>query len=134
MSDACFCDFGDPPTVQHSERLRARKHYRCYECHKAIAPGETYERTASLYDGSWDVARVCSRCLDARDYITAHAPCFCWMYGSMLDDAKNTLDEYGHHSAGFYIGGMKRVLRAERHEPPNVEVERPVPRSARTPS
>ena len=29
------------------------------------------------------------------------------------------LDEYGHHSAGFYIGGMKRVLRAERHEPPN---------------
>jgi hypothetical protein len=33
----------------------------------------------------------------------------------MLDDARNTIEEHGHHSAGFYIGAMKRVLRAERH-------------------
>ena len=123
MDDSCFCDLGDRPTVQHSERARARKVYRCFECCKSIPLGERYERTASLYDGSWDIARVCSRCLDARDYITAHAPCFCWMYGSMLDDAKAALDEYGHHSAGFYIGGMKRVLRAERYEPPNARLK-----------
>lgn len=24
MDDGCFCDFGDRPTVQHSERVRAR--------------------------------------------------------------------------------------------------------------
>ena len=102
--------------MQHSARLQARKTYRCYECSNAIAPGERYERTASLYDGRWDLARVCGRCLEARDYITAHAPCFCWLYGSMLDDAKDTLNEYGHQSAGFYIGGMKRVLRAERQQ------------------
>lgn len=84
MSDACYCDSGERPTVQHSERLRARKAYCCYECRSGIAPRETYERTASLYDGSWDVALVCCRCLDARDYITAHAPAFagctaqCW--------------------------------------------------------
>lgn len=116
MSAECFCDFGDEaPDVQHRERSRASKTYRCYECCCSIGRGEVYERTASLYDGSWDVYRVCCRCLDARDYITAHAPCFCWLFGSMLEDAKSTLSQYGHESAGFYIGGMKRVLRAERH-------------------
>lgn len=110
----CYCDFGESPSVYHSERVKARKAYRCYECTGHIVAGERYERTASLFDGVWDVARTCCRCLDARDYITAHAPCFCWMHGSMLDDARQTLDKYGNHSAGFYIGGMKRVLRAER--------------------
>lgn len=116
MSETCYCDYGERADVYHAERVRAaRKTYRCYECSKSIAPGESYERTATLYDGSWDVARTCCRCLSARDYITAHAPCFCWLHGSMLDDAKSTLEQYGGESAGFYIGGMKRVLRAERH-------------------
>ena len=85
------------------------------------SPGEQYERAAALYDGSWDVMRTCCRCLDARDYITAHAPCFCWLHGSMLDDARAVIDEHGHVSAGFYIGAMKRVLRAERtRKTPNV--------------
>lgn len=114
MTEACYCDFGDPPDAYSKERRTARKAFRCYECHDHIRPGEQYERAASLYDGSWDVMRTCCRCLDARDYITAHAPCFCWAHGSMLDDAKSTLDQYGRESAGFYIGGMKRVLRAER--------------------
>ena len=111
---ACYCDYDERSDVYHAERMKARKPYRCYECHRGIKPSEQYERVASLYDGSWDIVRTCCRCLDARDYIEAHAPCFCWMHGSMLDDAKATLDQYGHESAGFWIGGMKRVLRAER--------------------
>lgn len=114
MSDACYCDYGDPPQVYSATRHKARKPYRCYECAQQIAPGEIYERAAALYDGSWDIARTCCLCLDARDYITAHAPCFCWLHGSMLDDARAVIDEHGHASAGFYIGAMKRVLRAER--------------------
>lgn len=123
MSDACYCDVGDPPTVQHTERVLARKVYRCYECSRSIALGEQYERAASLYDGAWDVTRVCCRCLDVLDYITAHAPCFCWLSSSMLDDAKETLNQYGRESGGFWLGGMKRVLRAERHQPPKVQAK-----------
>lgn len=115
--DACYCDFGDPPDVYAAERRKARKSFRCDECMNGIVPGEKYERASSLYDGAWGVMRTCCRCLDARDYIEAHAPCFCWLHGSMLDDAKSTLNEYGHVSAGFYIGGMKRVLRSERAAP-----------------
>ena len=111
----CYCDYGDAPSVYAATRHRAKKPHRCEECFKAIAVGEMYERAAMLYEGSWDVSRTCCRCLDVRDYITAHAPCFCWLHGSMIDDAKSVIDEHGHVSAGFYIGAMKRVLRAERH-------------------
>jgi uncharacterized CHY-type Zn-finger protein len=110
----CYCDYGDAPDVYAAERRKARKQYRCYECHKLIRPGEVYERAAMLYDGSWGVSRTCCRCLSVREYVEAHAPCFCWLHGSMLDDAKAVIEEHGHVSAGFYIGAMKRVLRAER--------------------
>lgn len=113
MTD-CYCDYGEPADVYTKKVVKARKVHRCYECSHSILPGQTYERVKSLYDGMWDVANTCPRCLDAREYITAHAPCFCWLHGSMLDDAKAVIEQYRHESAGFYIGAMKRVLRAER--------------------
>lgn len=115
-ANECYCDYGEQPDVYLVEMVRARKPHVCYECHRRMSPGETYERTKSLYDGEWETYHTCPRCLDVRAYVEAHAPCFCWMHGSMLDDARNTLEHYGHESAGFWIGGMKRVLRAERHE------------------
>lgn len=119
MSDACVCDYDydDGPDVYAKSERKARKRYRCYECAHHVEPGETYEHVSSLYDGSWQITRTCCRCLDARKYIEAHAPCFCWAHGNMLDDARDTANQYGHESAGFYIGAMKRVLRAERGRP-----------------
>lgn len=114
MSD-CYCDVGDGyPDVYRKETRTARVQHRCYECGKAIKTGERYEYTASLFDGSWTIAKTCCRCLDVREYVTAHAPCFCWLHGSMLDEAREAANDYGRYSAGFYIGTMKRVLRAER--------------------
>lgn len=121
MSDACYCDYGDPPQAYSATRHKARLYHRCDECMKPILPGEQYERAAALYDGGWDVMRTCCRCLEARDYIEAHAPCFCWLHGSMLDDAREVLRENARHSTGFWIGGMKRVLRAERQTTPPKE-------------
>lgn len=114
MSDTCYCDYGEPSDVYCVKTVKAIKPHKCYECHKEIQPGEVYEHVSSLYDGCWTVSKTCPRCLDARNYITAHAPCFCWMHGSLLDDARDTVNQYGQESAGFYIGAMKRVLRAER--------------------
>jgi len=114
MSDECYCDFGESPDVYCAETRTARAKHKCYECSGSILPGERYERVSMLYEGSWDVAKTCQRCLDVRHYIAAHAPCFCWLHGSMLDDAKAVIDEHGHVSPGFYIGATKRVLRAQR--------------------
>jgi len=112
----CVCDYDYDyqADINCTTVHRARKQFKCYECHHAILPGDKYERNASLYEGRWNIARTCPRCLAAREYITAHAPCFCWLHGSMLDDARETVNQYGHVSAGFYIGAMKRILRAER--------------------
>ena len=114
MTDSCYCDYGERADFYKATRHTARKQHRCYECDHPILPGERYEAVSSLYDGYFERSRTCPRCLDVREYVTAHAPCFCWLRGSMLDDAKDTLERYGRESAGFWIGGMKRLLRAQR--------------------
>lgn len=114
----CYCDYGESPDVYSTSEHRARLQHRCYECGSPILPGERYERTAMLYEGSWDIAKTCHRCLDLRVYVQAHAPCFCWLHGSMLDDAAEVINEYGRESFGFFIGGMKRFMRANGR-PPN---------------
>lgn len=117
MSESCYCDYGEQASVYQKKLVCARKAHRCYECPGIIAKGDTHECVRSLYEGRWSIARTCPRCLDVRQYMEAHAPCFCWMHGSMLDDARETLKEYGHVCSGFFIGGMKRILRAERQVP-----------------
>lgn len=114
MTDECYCDYVDAPSLYRVSRHKARSTYRCDECGGGIAVSAEYERAAMLYEGRWDVSRTCHRCLALRDYITAHAPCFCWLHGSLLDDAEDTLRQYGRESTGFWIGGMKRLLRAQR--------------------
>ena len=112
----CYCPTDDEPAnIYATKAVRAaRKAHRCYECQGPVLPGEAYERAASLYDGRWTVACTCTRCLDARNYVEAHAPCFCWRHGSMLDDARDVAEQYGRESAGFFIGAMKRIRRAEK--------------------
>jgi hypothetical protein len=114
---ACYCPTDDDPARVYSAQLikAARRPHTCYECQHPIGAGERYERTSALYSEGWVIACTCTRCLDARQYIEAHAPCFCWRHGCMLDDARDVVSEYGHASAGFYIGAMKRILRAEQH-------------------
>lgn len=115
----CYCDYDEVPTIYEASVRRARLVHKCNECGDAIAPGERYESVRMLFEGSWRVAKTCARCLDVRKYVQAHAPCFCWYHGSMLEDARGVVDQYGHESRGFYIGAMKRILRAERRKPPN---------------
>lgn len=114
---ACYCDDGEPVDVYAVTQQKARKEYRCYECQKPIAPGEKYERLATLYEGHWETTRTCCRCLDLRQYVEAHAPCFCWAHGTMLDDAIDVIRDHGHVSAGFFIGATKRLIRASRELP-----------------
>lgn len=117
MADACYCDYGDSPDVYAKSTHKARIAHKCYECGRPITPGERYERVASLYDGHWTIARTCCRCLSLREYLEAHAPCFCWLHGSMLDDAQAVIEEYGRESAGFFIGSIKRLMRAKLARP-----------------
>lgn len=109
MSDGCHCDFEMPEFYMAAARL-ARTEHRCYECFRAIHPGERYETVASKYDGAFSSVATCSRCLALREWVQAHVPCFCWAHGSMLDDAKDAIDEYAHECPGLFMGyGRLRV-------------------------
>jgi len=44
--------------------VTARKPHTCEECDKTIIPGEQYERTEMLYDGSWSRMSVCLICAE----------------------------------------------------------------------
>ena len=41
---------------------RARKQHECMACREAIAPGQKYHRTDSMYDGHWSHWVHCTRC------------------------------------------------------------------------
>ena len=38
-------------TLLADERPRGRKHHRCYDCGRWIAPGEVHRKTANVFDG-----------------------------------------------------------------------------------
>lgn len=116
MTAACYCDY-DPPRLYKASIVTARKPHRCNECGKMLGAGERYERVNGIWERGDTVTSLvtCPRCLAVREYVEAHAPCFCWAHSSMLEDAEETIWRYGHISHAFFIGGMKRVFRARRY-------------------
>jgi hypothetical protein len=57
----CVC-IDESVDVWSESTRRARKPHTCEECHETIAPGDTYVRVATLYDGSWSDHALCSGC------------------------------------------------------------------------
>ena len=44
----------------------ARTEHKCGECKRVIAPGEKYEITEGLCEGTWETYKTCSDCLSIR--------------------------------------------------------------------
>ena len=62
----CNSDF-DGPDVLTERIVRARKSYKCYECYEIIKPGDTYEYTKGLWDGTCSTFKTCRLCARIRD-------------------------------------------------------------------
>ena len=81
----CDCSISisddDQADVYCSRDVRARKQHRCVECQCIIQPGETYERTAMLYDGQWDTYRTCLGCRRLREAFCSHG----WLFGGVAE-------------------------------------------------
>ena len=111
---ACYCDDYEPATMYVATLRTARKAHKCYECHKAINPGEQYEHLVAVWAGDIQTAKTCWRCLDLREYIKAHVPCFCISHGGLLDDARDTVDDYWPEAPGLFMGYGRRVVAIQR--------------------
>jgi hypothetical protein len=110
MSYDCFCDY-DPPSVYSRALVKAaRKAHACEECGRAIMPGESYEHVWGVWDGrSWTFC-TCSHCLDLREWVKAHVPCFCWAHGHTREDAIETARDYAKEAPGFLFGTYRREV------------------------
>ena len=117
MTFVCECD-GEPATIYNASRHKARKAYRCDECGTPISGGELYERAEMLYDGQWSSCMTCSDCLSIRDWVRGNIPCFCFLHGSMLDDAERTVREAAAYApdetVGLRFGFLRRKLVADK--------------------
>lgn len=95
MADACYCDDGDPPIFyRKTEVAQAREPHPCYECGAAILPGESYERVHALWDrhDGPQTVHTCAWCIDLREYMVAHVPCFCVLHGGLFEYVTNEMD------------------------------------------
>jgi len=127
MNDDCYCYYDGESPVFYTKELRTRsaratKTLKCYECHRPILAGDHYERVWAKYPGD-DAPKAigtCPRCLAVRDYVEAHVPCFCWLHGDMLEDARETIRGYFHEAPGLKFGFL-RLLSAVCQRKPRVK-------------
>ena len=103
---ACYCDVDEYWKVYNKTNPIARKQHKCNECGAPIMPGQRYEYVFGLLSDGGHSYKTCQHCTDARDYLKAHVPCFCWYHGNLAEDIRNTLDAYAHEAPGlaFAIG------------------------------
>ena len=111
----CVCDW-EQPDFYRTKQTRARKAHFCYECDRKIAPGEHYEYNIGKWEGSIETSKTCFHCLALRDYIIAHVPCFCWMHGSIIDDAIETAKEWSHEAPGLLFGAYRLKIHIKRQQ------------------
>lgn len=108
----CYCDSYSYP--YRAVMRKARKQHRCEECGHHIKPGESYEYAAGLCEGQWFDAKTCALCVDLREYVKAHVPCFCVEHGAGNEPAIETAQEYAHEAPGFLFRAYRKLIAIER--------------------
>lgn len=58
-------DDADPCSFVDRTSVKARKSHVCTECGGTIAPGETYQRIASVFEGEFRADKICEPCQEA---------------------------------------------------------------------
>jgi hypothetical protein len=120
LAEICSCDYDSDWRGFQVEKIRnARKRHRCCECAGFVEPGEKYERAVGCYEGSMWESVTCIRCLDIRRWIRNQIPCFCWLYGEMLDKAKQTVvaayEVAPDEVRGLFMGLSRRLIALDQH-------------------
>ena len=113
--ESCSCD-SPPAEFSSIATVKARKTFKCYECHGLINPGDSHEKTAGKWEGNFESFRTCSRCAELKKWARISVPCFCYTYGEVLYDVKNLVDEARHDCPpGFTMEWGRRMIKIERH-------------------
>lgn len=99
----CLIDDGDGyVTVLSAARRRARKAHRCTECQRTIGVVEQYQHEATIFDGDFEVHRICAHCMRVRAWLDRN--CGGWLYGGLWED----ISEHDEIRARILADGMRR--------------------------
>ena len=114
----CDCDY-DAPEFYNAEIRRAKREYRCKECHGRIAKSEQYERVTGKWDGSFEIFITCERCRDLRVWAQNNVPCLCVIHGNMEEEIKTAVDDAVYRApnetAGLRFGMIRRMYARDKH-------------------
>ncbi len=118
MTFTCSCDY-EPFTTCTISTPVARKEHGCGECSGTIMPGEKYEYVFGISDGEICICKTCPRCLAIRDWVKINIPCFCWGYGNINEDMRETIYAAAYHApeetVGLRFGLLRRFALRDRH-------------------
>src|SRR5258706_1635858 len=98
----------DYAKIYRESRPVARKLYTCYECARAINPGEKYQYVFSIWD--WDskptIFRTCPNCLVAQDWLLKE--CDGFMHGGLYEEILEHAQEYRKMFLYRWVVGIRR--------------------------
>lgn len=115
--DACSCDDFDQPEFMGTVMRTARKQSRCYECRCPILPGERYENTFGKWNGECSNFKTCALCVEVRDWARISVPCFCWIYGDILENVRDLVSEARRDMPpGWVMEWGRRMVRVRQRQ------------------
>lgn len=107
----CRIDGAERNDFDSSEVRRARVPHACCECRREIAPGETYLRMFSVYDGHADTYKVCGHCRVAYAWLGRN--CGGYILEEAIEELREHAEEYPHLAVPLLriIAGARRRWR-----------------------
>lgn len=101
----CDCDYSSydaPEFCSVNIIKRSKKEHRCDECWGPVFIGESYERQAGKFDGTFVSHNECETCLEIRQWAEISMPCFCaYEWGSLLERVVEMVADVEREVEGF---------------------------------
>lgn len=92
----CYCDSVPPELYCAKERI-ARKEHVCSECKRKIQPGMRYRNISGLWEGQFDVFKMCSGCSSVWDALAELG--YCLEHGGLSEHYQEYLN--GNNRKGY---------------------------------
>lgn len=93
-----------------SRSSTARKRHRCFDCGRAIEPGETYYRLAGVWEGNFWAAQECEHCMAFHRTYDDFS-----MYGDLIEEATTAYWETPGYRTITYLRALVALSNRWQH-------------------
>ena len=116
MTYECSCDSGDAAEFFTSYTVKkARKQFRCEECRGHVLPGDSYRYSAGRWDGNFMDHRHCDLCEELQQWARISAPCFCYNFGDLHNEAQEMARAVDEEAPGVLAEYQQRIYKINKH-------------------